>query len=58
VPENQSPPKPEEPPDPASPRKWEKPRIQSGTLFETQSLCCLKNESIATEQCMSCEPRS
>jgi hypothetical protein len=56
VPENERPPEPPEPTTP--PRKWEKPRIQSGTLFETQSLTCLKNESVGTEQCMMSEPKS
>jgi hypothetical protein len=57
VTENQDPPEPAQPPDPSTPRKWEKPSIQSGTLFETQSLTCLKNENTGTEQCMSSEPK-
>jgi hypothetical protein len=27
-------------------------------LFETQSLTCLKNENVGSEQCMSSEPKS
>jgi hypothetical protein len=47
---------PGEPPAPGK-KKWEKPTIQSGQLFEANSLSCGKNEP-TTEQCMQNPTRS
>lgn len=50
---------PNAPSDPAAPgrKKWEKPTIQTGQLFEANSLSCGKN-SPEVEQCMQNPTRS
>ena len=50
---------PSQPSAPAAPskKKWEKPAIQSGQLFEANSLSCGKNTP-TTEQCMQNPTRS
>lgn len=42
--------------DSGQPRKWEKPRIESGQLFETASLACGKTPAIMTAQCQMQNP--
>lgn len=42
-------------PPPAEPRRWERPQIQTGQLFEANSLACFKGGP-TPEECLQNPP--
>jgi hypothetical protein len=54
-PKSPGPAAPEPAPPPEERRRWERPQIQSGQLFEANSLACFKGGP-TTEECLQNPP--